>query len=60
MSNTFIRNARLKLKKYEATDKQHPEGELLLFENYLLSPPQYHLKIIGHIKKNVQKQVRLF
>ena len=37
MSNTFIRNARLKLKKYQAKDKQHPEGELLLYENYLLS-----------------------
>ena len=32
--NTFISNARLKLAKNEANAKQHPEAELLLFENY--------------------------
>ena len=31
--NTFISNARLKLEKNEANAKQHPEAELLLFEN---------------------------
>ena len=36
-SNTFISNARLKLAKNQAKAKQHPEAELLLFENYLFS-----------------------
>ena len=34
LSNTFISNVRLKLAKNEANAKQHPEAELLLFENY--------------------------
>ena len=38
ISNTFISNARLKLGKNQAKAKQHPEAELLLFENYSLSP----------------------
>ena len=33
ISNTFISNARLKLAKNQANAKQHPEAELLLFEN---------------------------
>ena len=33
-SNTFIRNARLKLAKNQANAKQHHEAELVLFENY--------------------------
>ena len=37
ISNTLISNARLKLAKSQANAKQHPESELLLFENYLLS-----------------------
>ena len=37
ISNTFIRNARLKLAKNQAKAEQHPEAELLLFENYSLS-----------------------
>ena len=32
-SNTFISNASLKLAKNEANGNQHPEAELLLFEN---------------------------
>ena len=36
ISNTFISNARLKLAKNQAKAKQHPEAELLLFENYSL------------------------
>ena len=32
--NTFISNARLKLKKSQVNPKQHPRTELLLFENY--------------------------
>ena len=34
LSNNFISNARLKLGKNQANAKQHPEAELLLFENY--------------------------
>ena len=34
ISNTFISNARLKLAKKEVNAKQHPDAELLLFENY--------------------------
>ena len=36
VSNTFINNAKLKLGKNQAKAKQHPEAELLLFENYSL------------------------
>ena len=36
ISNTFIIDARLKLAKKQQ-NKEHPEAELLLFENYLLS-----------------------
>ena len=34
ISNTFISNACLKLAKNQAYAKQHPESELLLFENF--------------------------
>ena len=34
INNNFISNARLKLVKNEANAKQHPEAELMLFENY--------------------------
>ena len=37
ISSTFESNTRLKLTKNQARAKQHPEAELLLFENYLLS-----------------------
>ena len=37
ISNTFIRNARLKWVKNQGNAKQQPEAELLLFENYLNS-----------------------
>ena len=40
ISNTFISNAWLKLAKNQAKAKQHPEVELLIFENYLLSSPR--------------------
>ena len=33
----FISNTRLKLAKNQAKAKQHPEAEVLLFENYSLS-----------------------
>ena len=35
VGNTFISNARLKMAKNQANAKQHPEAELLLFENFL-------------------------
>ena len=34
ISNICINNAILKLAKNQAKAKQHPEAELLLFENY--------------------------
>ena len=34
ISNTFISKTRLKLTKYQANVKQHPEAELLTLENY--------------------------
>ena len=37
VSNTFISNARLKLTKNKSKAKQHPESELLLFDNYRFS-----------------------
>ena len=48
----FTSNARLKLAK---NLKQHPEAELLLFENYRFLHPCYHLKMTGDILKNQQK-----
>ena len=43
--------------KNQANPKQHPEAELLLFENIHILHPRYHPKIIGHILKNKQKCV---
>ena len=37
ISNTFLSNVRLKFAKNQAKAKQHPQTELLLFDNYLLS-----------------------
>ena len=34
IKNTFTSNVKLKLVKNQANAKQHPEAELLLFENY--------------------------
>ena len=34
ISNSFISKARLKLAKSQVKAKQHPETELLLFENH--------------------------
>ena len=53
IGNTFISNARLKLAKNHAKAKKH--AELWLFENYSLSHPLYHPKIIGDFLKNIQK-----
>ena len=46
LNNTFIS----KLPKSHANAKQHPETELLQFENYVLHR-LYHLKIVGDILK---------
>ena len=53
-SNAFISNSRLKLAKNQANARQHPEVELYLKIIHILHP-YYHLKIIGHILKNKQK-----
>ena len=37
ISNTFIRNTRLRLAKHQAIAKHQPEAKLLLFQNYSLS-----------------------
>ena len=37
ISNTFISNIRLKWAKNQAELKQHPEADLLLFQNHTLS-----------------------
>ena len=55
ISITFISNTMLKLAKNEAKTKQHPEAELLLFENHSLSSSSLSSKKIGHILKYVQK-----
>ena len=55
ISNAFISNAGLKLPKNQADVKQHPEAELLLFENYSYSWSTLSSKIIGHILTNKQK-----
>ena len=48
-------NARLKPGKHQANAKQHPEAELLLFENYSKSSSTLSSKKIGHVLKNKQK-----
>ena len=46
----------MKLAKNQAKAKQHPEVELILFENYsLLVSKSYLPKIAGDILKNIQK-----
>ena len=57
IGNTFINNARLKLTKSQVNAKQHPETELLLFENYI------HIIIQNNTtysKKIAIEQVRLY
>ena len=43
VSNTFISNARLKLARNQANAKQHPEGTLLLFQNYSNSSSMFFI-----------------
>ena len=55
ISNIFISNAKLKLANNQAKARQHPEDELLLFENYSLFYPRYHPKIVEDILNNLLK-----
>ena len=45
----------MKLAKKQANAKQHPEAELLLFENYSHFSSTISSKVMGHILKNKQK-----
>ena len=54
ISNTLISNTRLNLAKNQAKTKQHPEVELLLFENYLLFSSMLSSKTSIRYSKNVQ------
>ena len=45
----------MKLAKKQANAKQHPEAELLLFENYSHFSSTISSKVMGHILKNNQK-----
>ena len=62
ISNTFISYTRLKLAKNQVKGKQHPEAELLLFENYMLSSSMLssknNLKIFQ--KLNVSVLMKLY
>ena len=53
--HTFISNASLKLAKSQAKSKQHPQAELLLFENYLLSLSMLSPKYNGRYCKKCTK-----
>ena len=53
LSNTFISNARLALAKNQA--KQHPEDEILLFENHSLSSSMLSSKIDSRYSKKCRK-----
>ena len=44
ISNTFISNIRLKLAKNQEKAKQHPDAELLLFEDHSLSSSSLSFK----------------
>ena len=49
-------NARLKLAKNQANAKQHPEAELLLFDNYSHSSSTFSSKNNSSYSKNKQKK----
>ena len=51
----FYKQRLSEIGKSQAKAKKHPETELLLFENYSLFHPLYHLKKMGDILENVQK-----
>ena len=51
----FYKQCQAQMAKNQTKAKQHPETELLQFENYSFSSSSYHPKIIEDILKNVQK-----
>ena len=51
----FYKQRQAEIGKDQAKAKQHPETELLLFENYLLSTPTLSSKNNRRYSKNVQK-----
>ena len=55
MSSTFISNVRLKSAKHQANAKQHPETELLLFENVSHFSFTLSFRNNGTYPKNKQK-----
>ena len=55
ISNTFIRNARMKSAKSQAKAKQHLEDELSLFENYSFSSSTLSFKNNRRYFKNCTK-----
>ena len=55
ISNTFKSNARLQLAKNQANAEQHPEAELLLFENFSHSSSVLFSKSNMAYSKNKQK-----
>ena len=56
ISITFISNTRLKLAKNQASAKQHPDAELLLFENYSHSSPTLSSKNNMRYSENISKR----
>ena len=59
ISNTFISYVRLKLAKNQANAKQHPEPELLLFENYSYSSSMLSSKINNTYSKDMQIKISM-
>ena len=55
MSSFFISNVRLKSAKHQANAKQHPETELLLFENFSHFSFTLSFRNNGTYPKNKQK-----
>ena len=53
-----ISNAWLKLAKSQANAKEHPEAELLLFENYSLCSPMLSSKNNRMYSENIRKRNR--
>ena len=59
ISNTFLSNTRLKLAKNQANAEQHPEAELLLFENYSHSSVMLSSKLSRTYSKKISKRINV-
>ena len=59
ISNTLISNTRLKLAKNQANAEQHPEAELLLFENYSHSSVMLSSKLSRTYSKKISKRINV-